>query len=73
MGREAFASAPWSVSFVAGDDERQAKLVSSIESCGECRKCEEHCPYGLPAPDMLRAMLPGLQDMLGIYGQRLKR
>jgi predicted aldo/keto reductase-like oxidoreductase len=73
MGREAFASAPWSVSFVAGDDERQAKLVSSIESCGECRKCEEHCPYGLPAPDMLRAMLPSLQDMLGIYEQRLRR
>ena len=73
MGREAFASAPWSVSFVAGDIERQAKLVSSIESCGECRKCEEHCPYGLPAPDMLRAMLPGLKDMLGIYEQRLKR
>ena len=73
MGREAFASAPWSVSFVAGDIERQAKLVSSIESCGECRKCEEHCPYGLPAPDMLRAMLPGLKDMLGIYEQRLRR
>jgi uncharacterized protein len=73
MGRETFASSPWAVSYVAEDYERQTRLVSRIQSCGECRKCEEHCPYGLPAPDMLQAMLPGLKDMLSIYEQRLRR
>jgi uncharacterized protein len=72
MGREAFAAAPWSVAMMHEDAKNKQELIAKINNCGDCRLCAEHCPYGLPAPDMLRALLPALNDMVAIYDARLR-
>ncbi len=67
MGPENFRAFPWSRDRVASHIKYRRELISKIQSCTGCGECEERCPYGLPAMEMLRDMVPGMEAMLRIW------
>jgi hypothetical protein len=71
MGRAAFVATAWSREVVERDLPRREQLIARIESCDHCGVCVTRCPHGLPAPEMLERMLPGLRDMVAIYQEQL--
>jgi len=70
MGAEAFAAFPWRPDRVKDDAERRVEKLRQIEACTECEICQLRCPADLPVIEMLRATVPGMQDMLSILGAR---
>ena len=69
MGPENFRAFPWSQGKVKNHLERRRHLISKIQSCDACRVCEDRCPYELPIVDMLRSMVPQMEDMLRIWSE----
>ena len=69
MGPENFRAFPWSRDRVMNHVDRRKNLISKIQSCNECGDCERRCPYGLPIVDMLRSMVPQMEDMLRIWSE----
>ncbi|MFC1718444.1 aldo/keto reductase [Candidatus Poribacteria bacterium] len=69
MGPENFRAFPWSRDRVMNHIERRRHLISKFQSCNECGICEDRCPYGLPIVDMLRSMVPQMEDMLRIWSE----
>lgn len=69
MGPENFRAFPWSRSRIMNHLDRRRLLISKIQSCTGCGECENRCPYGLPIVDMLRNMVPQMEDMLRIWSE----
>jgi len=69
MGREAFEAFQWSPSAVEMDIQRREELLKGIAACDSCGLCEERCPYDLPVIQMLRDMVPTIEDMLRVWRQ----
>lgn len=69
MGTENFRAFPWSRDRVINHIEHRRHLISKIQSCSECGICEDKCPYGLPIVDMLKSMVPQMDDMLRIWNE----
>ncbi len=69
MGPENFRAFPWSRSRVMDHFERRRNLISKILSCTGCGECEARCSHGLPIVDMLRNMIPQMEDMLRIWSE----
>jgi hypothetical protein len=69
MGPENFRAFPWSRDRIANHIERRRHLISKIQSCNACGACESKCPYGLPIVNMLRSMVPQMEDMLRIWSE----
>ena len=69
MGRETFASLPWAPLVVAQNREQYPVRIKQIESCDDCGICVEKCPHDLPIPDMLRNLIPAMQDILRIWDE----
>ena len=67
MGTEAFTDFPWSSDTIGKHREWRLKLIDKIESCDNCKLCQEKCPYGLPVVRMLKDILPSMKDMLRIW------
>lgn len=71
MGPERFGRFPWSRETVQEDVERRRSTIAAIQSCNECGECEQRCPYGLPAIQMLRNVVEPMEDMLRIWQAQL--
>lgn len=69
MGPDSFRAFPWSRDRVRNHVEHRRQIISEIQSCTECGECEERCPYGLPIVEMLRDMVPQMEDMLRIWSE----
>jgi predicted aldo/keto reductase-like oxidoreductase len=71
MGPDRFRGFAWSRARIEKDLADRQKGIAQIASCTQCGECEPKCPYGLPIVDMLRSMVPAMQDMVGIYRELL--
>ncbi len=71
MGHETFAAFPWAVAAMERDLQTKETLKAGIKACNRCGVCEPRCPYSLPIMEMLQQMLPAVEDIIGIYRQRL--
>ena len=71
MGRERFKAFDWSQAAIEKDLEQRKERIAAIKSCDFCGQCEERCPYGLPAMEMLQKTLPTMRDMVAIYQELL--
>lgn len=70
MGSETFARFPWPRERVAEDAKTRRDVMAKIEqTCATCGACEPLCPYGLPIVSMLQGMIPGMRDMLRVWGE----
>ena len=69
MGREAFEAFNWSANAIEIDIEKRTKLLEGIRACDDCGLCEERCSYGLPIVQMLRDMVPTMEDMMRVWGR----
>jgi predicted aldo/keto reductase-like oxidoreductase len=67
MGSKMFADFNWSQQLISHQIIRRREIISLIESCDRCGRCEAKCPYDLSIADMLFERLPGMYDMLSIY------
>jgi len=70
MGPETFAAFPWRADRVKQNAERRRETIRQIEACTECELCEMRCPHDLPVIEMLRATVPHMKEMLGIWEAR---
>ena len=73
LGTEGFGAFEWSPETLREELERRQETIASIESCDDCGRCEEVCPYGLPVRAMLRGLLPAMREMVAIYERRLAK
>ena len=71
MGAGVFEAFSWSREMLQQELTHRKETIAAIESCDDCGKCEELCPYGLPVRRMLRDLLPAMREMVTIYERRL--
>lgn len=62
-GREGTLVFPWGEWARANLPKELDSHMAAIARCDNCGECESKCSYGLPIVDMLRSMMPALQEM----------
>ncbi len=63
MGREGTMSYPWGEWSRRRLPDELDRHIASIARCDDCGQCEPRCPHRLPIVQMLRDMMPALEDM----------
>lgn len=71
LGADAYEAFAWSKEALEQELLDRRETIAAIESCDDCGRCEELCPYGLPVRQMLRDLLPAMREMIAIYERQL--
>lgn len=67
LGVDGFLKHPFAGWFKKDAEKAFTSTLASLNSCTQCRKCEEVCPYGLPILDMFKGIKAQQADLLEAF------